>query len=74
MGLDDVKFILRKSLTAEKRINVLLAGPPSVAKSILLMDIEEAVPNAEFGYGSEDTAAGLIDILFNRQPQVLLID
>ena len=66
VGLDDVKFIVQKAITAEKRVNVLLAGPPSVAKSIILMEIEQAVPNAAFGYGSEDSAAGLIDLLFDR--------
>ena len=74
VGLDDMKFILRKALTADDRVNVLLAGPPSLGKSVLLMEIEQAIPNAEFGYGSEDSAAGLIDMLFDKQPQVLLID
>lgn len=69
-----MKFISRKSLTANKRVNVLLAGPPSVAKCILLMELEEFVPESEFGFGSEDTAAGLINVLFDRPPQVLLID
>lgn len=74
VGLDEVKFIVQKALTAGERVNVLLHGPPSVAKSVILMEIEESVPNAEYGYGSQDTAAGLIELLFERTPQVLLID
>lgn len=74
VGYDDVKFILRKALTADKRVNVLLAGPPSLGKSIFLMEIEEAVEKASYGYGSEDTSAGLIQLLFEKRPQVLLID
>jgi len=42
IGHDDVKELLKASLLAEKPVHVLLAGPPALAKSLFLWDIELA--------------------------------
>ena len=48
IGHDDVKDLLRATLLAEKPVHVLLAGPPALAKSLFLWDIERA-------YGEQTT-------------------
>ena len=40
IGHDDVKELLWACLVAEKPVHVLLAGPPALAKSLFLWDIE----------------------------------
>ncbi len=42
IGHDEVKELLRACLLAEKPVHVLLAGPPALAKTLFLWDIERA--------------------------------
>jgi len=75
VGYDDVKELLRESLQLEKPIHVLLHGPPSLAKSMFLWDIEQvfgemAVPLL----GSATSHAGLWDLVAERKPKVILVD
>jgi Holliday junction DNA helicase RuvB len=75
IGHDDVKELLRACLLAEKPVHVLLAGPPALAKSLFLWDIERtAGERAIWLVGSATSKAGLWDIVSERQPQILLID
>lgn len=75
IGHDEVKELLRASLLAEKPVHILLAGPPALAKTLFLWDIEQTVgERAVWLVGSATSKAGLWDIVAERQPQVLLID
>jgi len=75
IGHDDVKELLRACLLAEKPVHVLLAGPPALAKSLFLWDIERAAgERAIWLVGSATSKAGLWDVVAERQPQILLID
>ena len=75
IGHDDVKELLRACLLAEKPVHVLLAGPPALAKSLFLWDIERiAGERAIWLVGSATSKAGLWDIVAEREPQILLID
>ncbi|MBC8477324.1 MAG: AAA family ATPase [Dehalococcoidia bacterium] len=75
IGHDDVKELLGACLLAEKPVHVLLAGPPALAKSLFLWDIERiAGERAIWLVGSATSKAGLWDIVADRQPQILLID
>jgi Holliday junction DNA helicase RuvB len=75
IGHDDVKELLRASLLVEKPVHVLLAGPPALAKSLFLWDIELACgEQALWLVGSATSKAGLWDLVAEREPQVLLID
>jgi len=75
IGHDDEKELLRACLLAEKPVHVLLAGPPALAKSLFLWDIERAAgERAIWLIGSATSKAGLWDIVADRQPQILLID
>jgi holliday junction DNA helicase RuvB len=75
IGHDDVKELLRASLMSEKPVHVLLAGPPALAKTLFLWDIERVVgEKAIWLVGSATSKAGLWDLVAERQPQIILID
>jgi Holliday junction DNA helicase RuvB len=75
IGHDNVKELLKACLLAEKPVHLLLAGPPALAKSLFLWDIEQASgERAIWLVGSATSKAGLWDIVAERQPQIILID
>jgi len=54
---------------------VLLAGPPALAKSLFLWDIDRACgEQAIWLVGSATSKAGLWDLVAEREPRILLID
>ena len=75
VGHEDVKELLTACLLAEKPVHVLLAGPPALAKSLFLWDIERAAGHrAIWLLGSGTSKSGLWDEVARRQSQILLID
>jgi holliday junction DNA helicase RuvB len=75
IGHQDVKELLTACLLAEKPVHVLLAGPPALAKTLFLWDIERAAgERAIWLVGSATSKAGLWDLVAERQPQIILID
>jgi Holliday junction DNA helicase RuvB len=75
IGHNEVKELLVACLIAEKPVHMLLAGPPALAKSLFLWDIERAAgERAIWLVGSATSKAGLWDIVSERHPQVILID
>jgi len=75
IGHDDVKELLTACLLAEKPVHVLLAGPPALAKTLFLWDIERAAgERAIWLVGSATSKGGLWDKIAERQLQIILID
>ena len=75
VGHDEVKELLTACLLAEKPVHVLLSGPPALAKSLFLWDIERvAGENALWLIGSGASKSGVWDEVAKRMPQILLID
>jgi len=75
IGHDEVKELLLACLRAEKPVHVMLAGPPALAKSLFLWDIEQAAgERAIWLVGSATSKAGLWDLIAEKQPQIILID
>lgn len=75
VGHDETKELLKASLQAEKPVHVLLTGPPALAKTLFLWDIERAGgEKAIWLVGSATSRAGLWDLIAERQPKILLID
>jgi Holliday junction DNA helicase RuvB len=75
IGHDEVKELLRASLLAEKPVHVLLAGPPALAKTLFLWEIERAGgERAIWLVGSAASKAGLWDLVAERQPRIILLD
>lgn len=74
-GYDDIKELLRESLQLDKAIHVLLHGPPSLAKSMFLWDIERAYGDQAVPLlGSATSHAGLWDLIAEKKPRVILVD
>ena len=75
IGYDNIKTLLRESLQLDKPIHVLLIGPPALAKSMFLWDIERAFGDQAMPLlGSATSHAGLWDLLADRRPKVVLVD
>ncbi len=75
VGYDDLKELLRESLQLDKPIHVLLSGPPAIAKTMFLWDIERVLgEQAMWLVGSATSRAGLWDAVADARPRVLLID
>jgi len=75
IGHDQVKELLWACLVAEKPVHVLLAGPPALAKTLFLWDIETVCgEKAVWLVGSAVSKAGLWDLVAQRQPHFILID
>jgi Holliday junction DNA helicase RuvB len=74
IGYDDVKELLREVVLLDEQLHVLLAGPPAIAKTMFLNDIELALgTKAMWVVGSAASKAGVWDKIAERRPQVLLI-
>lgn len=75
IGYPDIKELLRECLQLEKPIHVLLEGPPAMAKSLFLWDIERVWGmEAMWMVGSATSRAGLWDAVAEKKPRILLID
>ena len=75
VGHDEVKELLIACLRVEQPVHVLLAGPPALAKTLFLWDIERAArERAIWLVGSATSKAGLWDLVAERHPQIILID
>lgn len=75
IGHDDVKQLLRACLVADEPVHVLLAGPPALAKTLFLWDIENTCGEmAAWLLGSGTSKAGLWDMIAEKQPYIILID
>ena len=73
VGYDDIKELFKKSIVSEKPTHILLVGPPASAKTLFLLECSR-LRDAEFVYGYKMTKAGLLRILFDMAPRILLID
>ena len=73
IGHDDIKNLLWRSIHAEKPVHVLLVGPPSTAKSMLLGELGR-LPFSRFALGGSTRKGGLEDYLLEFRPRYLIID
>lgn len=75
IGYDDIKELIRESLQLDKPVHVLLAGPPSLAKTMFLWDVERAFGEQTMPLlGSATSHAGLWDLISERRPRIILVD
>jgi len=73
VGFDDIKELLINTLKSDRPTHVLLIGPPSSAKTLMLTEIAR-LPGAFYCLGGSTTKVGLVDQLFDLQPRYLLVD
>jgi Holliday junction DNA helicase RuvB len=71
-GYEDIKELVRTVLRSEKPVHLLFAGVPASAKTMFLMELARlGVP---YILGSQASRAGIAELLFDTQPQILLVD
>ena len=71
-GYDDIKRLIRVALRSEKPVHLLFAGVPASAKTMFLMELSRI--GAPYILGSQSSRAGIAEVLFDTQPQILLVD
>ena len=75
LGHQEVKELLGAALLAPRPVHVLLAGPPALAKSLFLWELERVVGSrALWVLGSASSRAGLLEAILERKPWLLLAD
>lgn len=75
VGYDDIKELITESLRLDKPLHVLLAGPPALAKTLFLWDLERAGGDqAVWVVGSATSHAGLWDVVAEHRPRWVLVD
>ena len=74
VGYQDIKDKISRAIEQKLKLHFLFQGQPACAKSIFLDCIRAAVEDSHLAFGSRTSAAGLSDILFERQPRILLMD
>lgn len=73
IGYEDVKWVLRRALTTDDIVNVLLIGPPGSAKTVFLMAMQD-LEGAQFVSGKSSSGPGVLDVMFDETPRYLAID
>jgi Holliday junction DNA helicase RuvB len=71
-GYEDIKALVRQVLDSEKPVHVLFTGVPSSAKTMFLLELSRC--GAPYILGSQSSKAGVADLLFDAEPEVLLVD
>ena len=75
VGYDNIKELMKTSLALDKPVHILLYGPPAIAKSMFLWEIERVYGSQCLPFiGSATSHAGMWDMLIERRPRILLID
>src|SRR6476646_5833991 len=76
VGYDDIKRVFRMALKSDEPIHVLLVGPPASAKTIFLDALMHKLGDkqAYFAIGTNSTKAGVVNMLFMREPKYLMVD
>jgi MoxR-like ATPase len=76
VGYEGIKRTFLRSLNSKDPVHILLIGPPGQAKTLFLKCVLEAYGSAKafFTVGGNASKSGMIDVLFERRPEYLLVD
>jgi len=73
VGYENVKWLLKKALSSDNIVNVLLVGPPGSGKTVFLRCIRK-LDDAAFISGKRTSEAGFTDKMFEDEPRYMCID
>ena len=71
-GYQDIKELISTVLKTEKPVHLLFTGVPSSAKTMFLIELSRL--GAPYILGSQATKAGIAEVLFDTEPEILLVD
>lgn len=73
VGYEEVKFLMRRAMSSDEIVNILLVGPPGSAKTVFLMCINK-LGGSEFISGKPTSGPGFMDVMFEEEPRYIAID
>ena len=75
VGYDNIKELMKTSLALDKPVHILLYGPPAIAKSMFLWEIEGVYGSQCLPFiGSATSHAGMWDMLLGACPSNSFIE
>lgn len=73
VGYEDAKWLIKKALTTDNIVNIILVGPPGSGKTVFLRCIKK-LEGASFISGSRTSSSGFTDEMFESKPRFMCID
>ena len=73
VGFEDVKYLFRVAIEAERPVHLLLCGPPASGKSLFMSSLTN-LERSYYAVGSSSTKSGIFDYLFECRPRYFIID
>jgi len=71
-GYPEIKDLIMTVLRSDKPVHLLFTGVPSSAKTMFLIELSRL--GAPYILGSQATKAGIAEVLFDTEPEILLVD
>lgn len=73
VGYDDAKWLIRKAMSSDNIVNILLVGPPGCGKTVFLRCIRK-LEDTSFISGRKTSEAGFTNEMFEAKPRYMCID
>lgn len=73
VGYEDIKFLMRRAMSSDDIVNILLVGPPGSAKTVFLMCINK-LDDSVYVSGKPTSGPGFMDKMFDETPRYMAID
>jgi DNA polymerase III delta prime subunit len=73
VGFEDVKYLFKMAIQAERPVHLLLCGPPASAKSLFMRSLTR-LERSYYAIGNSSTKSGIFDYLFEQGPHFFILD
>ena len=73
VGYEDIKFLIRRAMSTDEIVNIVMFGPPGSAKTVFLMCINK-LDDSAFISGKPTSGPGFFDEMFEEEPRYMAID
>lgn len=73
VGYEGAKWLIKKAIASDNRVNIVLFGPPGSGKSVFLRCIEK-LEGGRMISGKNTSSAGFVEEMFENKPRFMCID
>lgn len=73
VGYEEIKWLIRRAISSDNIVNIVLVGPPGCGKTVFLRSIQQ-LEGASFVSGSKTSGPGFTDKMFDEEPSIMAID